>query len=52
MWELWCKAIGRKAFEDDKQADRVAVIRTLWIVLHIVTCLAIIAGNGRTLEIW
>jgi hypothetical protein len=27
-------------------------MRTFWIVLHIVTCCAIIMGNGRTLEIW
>lgn len=42
MWDLWCKAIGQKAYQDDKKADRVAIIRTVWIVLHIVTCLAII----------
>ena len=27
-------------------------MRTFWIVLHIVTCCAIIMGNGSTLEIW
>ena len=42
LWEYWCKAIGEKAYEDKDRADRVAIIRTLWIVLHIVTCLAII----------
>ena len=42
MWELWCKAIGQKAYNDDKKADKVAMIRTAWIVLHIVTCFAII----------
>ena len=26
--------------------------RTFWIVLHIITCLAIIAGNGRVLGFW
>jgi hypothetical protein len=52
MWEYWCKAIGTKAYNDNKKADRVAVLRTVWIVLHIVTCLAIIAGNGRTLGFW
>ena len=24
----------------------------IWIALHIVTCVLIIAGNGRTLEWW
>jgi len=44
MWELWCKAIGQKAYDDDRKADRVAMIRTAWVVLHIVTCLAIITN--------
>lgn len=42
LWEYWCKAIGAKAYEDDKRADRVAIIRTIWIMLHVVTCLSII----------
>ena len=41
-WRYWAKAIGPKEFEDDKQSDVVAVIRTVWIFLHLVTCLAII----------
>ena len=52
MWKYWCKAIGTKAYDDDKKADRVAIIRTLWVLLHIVTCLFIIVGNGRNLGIW
>ena len=42
MWQYWCKALGSKAYEDNRKADRVAIIRTGWVVLHIVTCLAII----------
>lgn len=52
MWKYWCKAIGTKAFDEDDKADKVAIIRTLWIVLHIVTCLFIILGNGRNLGYW
>jgi hypothetical protein len=26
--------------------------RTFWIILHIVTCVLIIAGNGRALGWW
>jgi hypothetical protein len=44
MWEYWCKAIGQKAYDDNNRADAVALIRTGWVVLHIVTCLAIIAN--------
>lgn len=42
LWEYWCKAIGEKAYQDDDRADRVAILRTGWVLLHIVTCLAII----------
>lgn len=42
IWEYWCKAIGVKAYEDKDRADIVAIIRTLWVVLHVFTCLAII----------
>ena len=47
MWEYWCKAIGSKAFDDNNKADKVAVIRTLWILLHVVTCIAIIMNTWR-----
>jgi hypothetical protein len=52
MWNYWCKAIGAKAYSDNRKADRVALIRTVWVLLHIVTCLFIIVGNGRTLGLW
>jgi len=52
MWEYWCKAIGTKAYEDNKKADRVAIIRTFWVVINVVTCLFIIVGNGRNLGLW
>lgn len=42
MWEYWCKAIGQKAYDDDDKADTVAIIRSVWVFLHIATCLAII----------
>ena len=56
MWELWCKAIGEKAYDDKKKADKVAIIRSGWVVLHILTCLAIItnaiANHGWGLIGW
>jgi hypothetical protein len=56
MWEYWCKSIGVKAYEDNNKADRVAIIRTGWVVLHILTCLAIIlnaiANHGWGLIGW
>ena len=37
-----------------KQSDvaKALAFRTFWIVLHVVTCLMIVAGNGRTLGWW
>jgi hypothetical protein len=31
---------------------KALAFRTFWIVLHIVTCVSIIAGNGRNLGFW
>lgn len=42
MWEIWCKAIGQKAYDNNKKSDKVAIIRTFWVLLHIITCFAII----------
>ena len=61
--KLWARTVGMPIgiTDDDKpeflpisQEDvkRALAFRTFWIVLHIVTCCAIIAGNGRTLGIW
>jgi len=43
-WEYWCKAIGTKAYSDSRRADVVALIRTAWVILHILTCTAIITN--------
>jgi len=47
MWKYWCKAIGTKAFDDKHKADKVAILRTVWITLHICTCVAIILNTWR-----
>ena len=47
LWKYWCNAIGTKAFDNNKNADRVALIRTFWVVLHIITCIAIISNTIR-----
>lgn len=52
MWKYWCRALGTKAFQDDDRADRVAYIRSAWVILHIVTCCFIIASGGRNLGLW
>ena len=43
IWTLWAKALGEMVGED-KEADRVAIIRTL-IVLQAVICYGLIVWN-------
>tara|TARA_B100000902_G_C27092519_1_gene804576 strand:- start:348 stop:536 length:189 start_codon:yes stop_codon:yes gene_type:complete len=43
MWRLWAKALGEKIGED-KEADTVAIIRTL-IVMQAVICNGLIVWN-------
>ena len=64
MWlKMWARTVGMPIgiTDDDKpeflpitQRDvkKALALRTFWIFLHILTCLMIIAGNGRTLGVW
>jgi len=47
MWRVWAKTIGNKISDDDKESDTGAIIRTAWIFLHAVTCIAIIANAAH-----
>jgi hypothetical protein len=47
MWRLWAKALGEKTGKSDKEADRVAVIRTLIVLAYLVTNAVIVAGVIR-----
>jgi hypothetical protein len=47
FWRLWAKAIGEKASEDDREADRVAIIRTAIVLCYVITNVFIIAGVIR-----
>ena len=37
-----------------KQTDvkKALAFRTFWVLLHVLTCLLIIAGNGRVMNWW
>jgi len=61
--KVWRRTVGMPVgiTDDDKpeflpikQDDvfKALVFRTFWIVLHVVTCVMIIAGNGRAMGIW
>ena len=47
LWRLWAKALGEKTGVTDKEADRVAYIRTVVLLTYIVTNCFIIAGVIR-----
>ena len=60
---LWARTVGMPVGinDDDKpeflpitQADvkKALAFRTFWIALHIITCLMIIAGNGKLLGLF
>jgi len=45
MWRLWAKALGQKEGRDEKEADKIAVIRSLIMFQLVLTNLFIISGN-------
>ena len=47
FWRCWAKALGEKASECDREADKVAVIRTVFVGVNFITCLFIVAGIVR-----
>jgi hypothetical protein len=47
LWRLWAKALGEKSGATDREADTVALVRTVIILIYIITNLFIIAGVIR-----
>lgn len=47
IWRVWAKALGEKSGKSDKEADKIALIRTFIFVQLVVTNCFIIAGNIR-----
>jgi hypothetical protein len=44
MWRLWAKALGEKASPNNEEADKIALIRTIILLVYLITNLFIIAG--------
>jgi hypothetical protein len=44
MWRLWAKALGEKASENNAEADRIAIIRSVIVISYFITNMFIIAG--------
>lgn len=47
MWKLWAKALGEEAFPGNRDADKVALIRTAIVLIYIITNMFIVAGVIR-----
>ena len=47
MWKLWAKALGDKHGDDDSEADKIAMIRTIIVLCYILTNFFIVAGVIR-----
>jgi hypothetical protein len=47
MWRIWCKALGEKQGKNNKEADKVAIIRTILFATYLITNLFICAGVIR-----
>ena len=61
--KIWARTVGMPIGVNDedkpeflpiKQTDvkKALAFRTFWVLLHILTCLLIIAGNGRVMGWW
>ena len=46
-WRIWAKALGQKEGNSNREADRIALIRTSIVLFYIITNLVIIAGVIR-----
>ena len=44
-WRLWALSLGQKCGKDNKEADIVAGIRTVWILFNLMTCCFIMASG-------
>jgi hypothetical protein len=44
VWRIWAKALGDKAGKHNQEADTIALVRTLIVLIYIITNLFIIAG--------
>lgn len=43
-WRLWAKAMGEKASKENREADKVALIRTVIILLNCICAIFIMTN--------
>lgn len=44
FWRLWAKALGEKAGATDTESNKISCIRTIIVLIYIITNLFIVAG--------
>ena len=47
-WRWWAKALGEKASKCDREADKIAIIRTIIFATYLITNSFIVYGVIRT----
>ena len=53
LFKVLMFALGSCSDKKTKPYDKqVLMVRSFWVLLHIITCLMIIIGNGRVLGWW
>ena len=53
LFKVLMYALGSFSDKKTKPYDKqVLMVRSFWVLLHIITCLMIIIGNGRVLGWW
>lgn len=53
IFKVFMYALGSFSDKKTKPYDKqVLMVRSFWVLLHIITCLMIIIGNGRVMGWW
>ena len=47
IWTLWAKSLGDKSSELDREADIIAIMRTLIVLVNFITCMFIVINIIR-----
>ena len=49
FWRLWAKSLGEKNGTTDKEADKVAILRTIVVLVNFFTCFVIVGWCNKAL---
>ena len=47
IWRIWAKALGEKSGKNDREADYIAILRTIIFITYLTTNVAIVANAVR-----